>query len=179
MLLICLPMIVGNQEPIDEPKWRKLILLIQTVLTALSPVASLKLAVMLKTLIAILQFLANYPNASFIAKLHYMVHFQKQILVFGLFWHYWHLCMWWESKNGHFKNYKNFKNRCKSSALDMVVVLFFLLGVLPSKTGVMKQLTQTTRRTLSVLWCKRVYSTLLDWMMWRKTIVRESFAIGG
>ena len=120
VLLTCLPMIIGHLVPIEEPKWKTLLLLIKIVLVAFSPVASLDLANNLKALIAThhRQFLDNYPTASFIPKLHYLVHLPKQMLMYGPL--RFHSCMRWEAKNGQFKNrkYRNFKNLPKSMATN-------------------------------------------------------------
>ena len=120
ILLLCLPMIIGDTVPIEEPKWKTFLLLIQIVLISFSPIASSDLAFTLKGLIAVHhhQFLINYPTASFIPKFHYAVHLPNQMMMFGPLRY--HSCMRWEAKNGQFKNrkYRNFKNLPKSMATN-------------------------------------------------------------
>ncbi len=115
-LAVCMPLMVGEKVPAGNPLWKTFLILLQIVLTTLSPVATPDLAVSLKALIAVHneQFCRNYPEASFIPKLHYLIHLPNQMKLFGPLRS--QSCMRWEAKHGFFKSrkYKSFKNLPKT-----------------------------------------------------------------
>ena len=111
-LVQTLPIIIGHRLPRDDIYWINTLRLIQIVLFCTSSYCSRDTAMQLRILIA--EYLHNfkhlYPMASFIPKMHYMVHFPTQMLLYGPLRHHW--CMRFEGKNGYFANkkYKNFRN---------------------------------------------------------------------
>ena len=114
MLTLCqtLPVILGPKVPQDDEHWVQYLHLMQIVHLCTSPYCTSETAAMLEVLIA--QYLRNfkvlYPKQSFIPKMHFMVHFPRQMLRYGPIRHHW--CMRFEGKNGFFTQYryKNFKN---------------------------------------------------------------------
>lgn len=117
-LIIALPCLIGDRIPEDDLHWRNFLRLLQIVLLTLSAVASLKTVQALEQLIAAhnAAFLQLYPNDSFTPKMHYLVHFPRQLLDFGPIRI--HSCMRNEAKNGFFKSKRwfNFKKIEKSLA---------------------------------------------------------------
>ena len=114
MLTIChvLPFIIGNKVPENERNWMNALRLIQIIIFSTSTYCSNDTIIFLQTLIA--EYLTNfkflYPKASFIPKMHYMIHLPSQMRAYGPLRHQW--CMRFEGKNGYLSNkkYKNFKN---------------------------------------------------------------------
>ena len=78
-LAINLPLMVGDRVPPDDEKWECFLLLLDILQVCTSKVASSSLAGYLEALIC-----AHHQGfvhaASFIPKMHYMVHFVQQIL---------------------------------------------------------------------------------------------------
>ncbi len=111
-LVHTLPIIIGSRVPHENKSWVNMLRLVQIVVFCTSSYCTRETAVYLKILIA--EYLHNfkelYPKASFIPKMHYMVHLPSQMLLYGPLRHHW--CMRFEGKNGYFANkkYKNFKN---------------------------------------------------------------------
>jgi hypothetical protein len=111
-LVHTLSIIIGHKIPPDDVHWVNALRLIQIVLFCTSSYCSRDTAMYLRILIA--EFLHNfklqYPKASFIPKMHYMVHMPSQMLMYGPLRHHW--VMRFEGKNGYFANkkYKNFRN---------------------------------------------------------------------
>lgn len=114
MLTLChtLPVIVGSRIPQNHAKWQNMLRLIQIVLLCTSPSCTRETAVQLRLLIAeyLTNFIILYPKASFIPKMHYLIHLPQQMLIYGPTRHHW--CMRFEGKHGFFthKRWKNFKN---------------------------------------------------------------------
>jgi len=111
-LLHILPLVVGHRVPRGNRMWLNFMRLFQIVLLCTTPYCSRETASLLRILIALYlqEFKVIHPNASFLPKMHYMVHFPQQMLHLGPLRHHW--CMRYEGKNGFFKlkKYKNFKN---------------------------------------------------------------------
>ncbi|XP_006814527.1 uncharacterized protein LOC102801076, partial [Saccoglossus kowalevskii] len=111
-LVHILPVIIGHRIPLDDVYWKNTLRLVQIVLFCTSSYCTRDTAMYLKNLIAeyLYNFKSLYPKASFIPKMHYMVHLPTQMLMYGPLRHHW--CMRFEGKNGYFTNkrYKNFRN---------------------------------------------------------------------
>lgn len=120
MLTLCtvLPFILCKKVPHDDPKYKNLLLLFQITHLSTSPCITASTCADLKYLISEHHrgFIEEYPRASFIPKLHYIVHFTEQFLDFGPGRVQW--CMRFEGKHGQFTGvkWKNFKNLPKSMA---------------------------------------------------------------
>jgi hypothetical protein len=111
-LVHTLPFVLGPKVSDDDDNWLNFCRLIQIVILSTSTFCTTETAFNLRILIA--EYLTNYqslyPAATFIPKMHYLIHFPAQMLAFGPLRHHW--CMRFEGKNGYFANkkYKNFKN---------------------------------------------------------------------
>ena len=113
-----LPLAVGTFVPCDDDRWLNFLRILQIQMMCTSPVATVCTVRSLEIAIAKHNSLFQdlYPDASYIPKLHYLVHLPKQILQFGPARNHW--CMRMEAKNGFFKRkkLKNTKNVLKSVA---------------------------------------------------------------
>ena len=117
MLTLCyiLPLIVGPMIPEQHdilPFWRNWLRLLCVVLLSTSTYCKPQTAALMCIIIA--DYLQNfellYPRASFLPKMHFMIHLPDQMLDYGPLRHQW--CMRFEGKNGFFKQkkWKNFRN---------------------------------------------------------------------
>ena len=81
-LAINLPMMIGDRVPPTEEKWECFLLLLDILQLCTTRVASSAQAGYLAALVFDHQhqFIRCYPGVSVIPKIHYMVHFPKQIL---------------------------------------------------------------------------------------------------
>ena len=115
-LILLLPFMVGHMVPEEDPHWVNFIRFQQIIVLCLSTVASERTYNSLTELIAtyLRYFIELYPDSSFTPKMHYLLHFPKQLLQFGPLRHHW--CMRMEGKHGLFKRHKwrNFKAIAKS-----------------------------------------------------------------
>lgn len=77
-----LPLIIGDLVPETNPKWECFLLLLQITKFCTSVVVTPALSCTLKVLIEQHhdQFRYCYPDVNIIPKMHYMVHFPKQLL---------------------------------------------------------------------------------------------------
>ena len=111
-LVHTLPIIIGHKIPNGDAYWINTLRLIQIVIFCTSFYCTRDTAMYLQNLIAeyLYNFKSLHPKASFIPKMHYMVHLPSQMLMYGPLRHHW--CMRFEGKNGYFSNkkYRNFKN---------------------------------------------------------------------
>ncbi|ESO88651.1 hypothetical protein LOTGIDRAFT_165435 [Lottia gigantea] len=114
MLTLCetLPIIIGHYIPERNRIWVNLLRLIQVVMLCSSPYCSTETPNVLRLLIV--EFLSEFKElhgrAPFIPKMHYMLHFPKQMRHYGPLRHHW--CMRYEAKHTAFtqRKHKNFKN---------------------------------------------------------------------
>ena len=117
-LVLLLPFMIGNFVPKHDLHWVNFIRLLQINILCFSPFASERTYGSLVHLIAVhhQSFVQLYPDQSFTPKLHYLVHFPKQLQRFGPLRH--HSCMRMEGKHGLFKacKWRNFKAIAKSVA---------------------------------------------------------------
>ena len=115
-LIVLLPFMVGHMVPDDNQHWLNFIRLQQINLLCFSPVASERTYNSLVQLIGDHHkcFVILYPEQSFTPKLHYLIHFPKQLQMFGPL--RLHSCMRMEGKYGLFQTPKwhNFKAIGKS-----------------------------------------------------------------
>ncbi len=81
-LAINFPLMVGDYIPHDNPKWECFLLLLDILQVCTARVFSKSLIGYLEILIEAHHqcFTENYPGAFVIPKMHYMVHFPRQIL---------------------------------------------------------------------------------------------------
>ena len=118
VLLYHLPFLIGDFVPNGNKYWHNFIILLQINILCFSPYASYRTVCSLRTLIAShnKNFVALYPEASFIPKLHYLTHLTEQLRLFGPLRH--HSCMRFEAKHGFIKakKWSNFKCIEKSVA---------------------------------------------------------------
>ena len=111
-LVHTLPFLIGHRVPENDANWLNTLRLLQIVLFATASYCSHDTPAYLRILIA--EYLHNfkklYPRASFIPKMHFMLHLPSQMVKYGPLRHHW--CMRFEGKNGFFANkkYKNFIN---------------------------------------------------------------------
>lgn len=107
-----LPIIIGTKVPENSNNWLNTLRLLQIVQICTSPICKRETASLLRILIAeyLSTFRKLYPKASFLPKMHYMIHFPGQMLMYGPLRHHW--CMLFEGKNGILKSrkYTNFIN---------------------------------------------------------------------
>ena len=114
MLTLCeiLPFIIAEKVPVGDEHWLNTVRLLQIVLVCTSPICTRQTASALRILVAqyLTAFKRLYPKTSFTPKMHYMIHFPQQMLLYGPLRHHW--CMRFEGKNCLLGNvrYKNFKN---------------------------------------------------------------------
>ena len=117
-LIFLLPYMVGHLIPEDDQHWLNFLRLLQITTLCLSPVTSERTYSTMMYLIACHNktFLELYPSNSFTPKLHYMIHFPKQMILFGPLRNHW--CMRLEAKHSLFKRRRwfNFKSIAKSIA---------------------------------------------------------------
>lgn len=115
-LVLLLPFMIGHLIAEDDLNWGNFLRLQQINSLCFSPVASERTYNSLMQLIGEhhKSFKQLYPDQSFTPKLHYMVHFPKQLYLFGPLRH--HSCMRMEAKHGLFKarKWRNFKAIAKS-----------------------------------------------------------------
>jgi hypothetical protein len=108
MLTLCyvLPLILGPRVPENNVYWLNWLRLLRIVLLCTSPYCSCETASLLRILVAeyLQEFQNLYPRASFIPKMHYLLHLPDQMLQYGPLRHHW--CMRFEAKNGFFKGKK-------------------------------------------------------------------------
>lgn len=94
------------------PFWKNWLRLLSNVNLCTSTYCSRQTASLLRVIIAkyLYEFQRLYPHASFIPKMHYLVHLPDQMLEYGPLRHLW--CMRFEGKNGFFKvkKWRNFRN---------------------------------------------------------------------
>jgi hypothetical protein len=113
-LAYILPFILSNIEGVnvDDPFYRNIIGLIKITCTIFSPYADVTTAGELDQLMVsfLKNFVELYPEAGLKPKMHYMLHFPRQMLLFGPLRQL--TCMRFEAKHGFFKNHKwnNFVN---------------------------------------------------------------------
>jgi len=114
-----LPLAVGSHVPCDDERWLNFLRILHIQMLCTSPVATQCTVRSLEIVIAKhnSMFQVLYPDASYIPKLHYLVHLPNQIIQFGAARNHW--CMRMEAKNGFFKRkkLKNTKNVPKSVAI--------------------------------------------------------------
>jgi len=113
-----LPLAVGSLVPCGDDRWMNFLRILHIQMLCTSPVATLCTVRSLEIVIAKhnSMFQVLYPDASYIPKMHYLIHLPNQILQFGPARNHW--CMRMEAKNGFFKRkkLKNTKNVPKSVA---------------------------------------------------------------
>jgi hypothetical protein len=118
-LVSILPFLLENIVDEDNEYWLNYLRLIHITHLCLSPVVSSSTIVTLRHLIAVHNqtFVQLYPDDSYTPKMHFMLHFPRQMEDFGPLRAHW--CMRFEAKNGFFKSKKwhNFKNICLSLSL--------------------------------------------------------------
>lgn len=111
-LMQTFPFMIANKVERDDAHWLNFLRLVQITIFCTSTYSGEYTSVYLDILIQeyLSSFQKLYPKASFIPKMHYLVHFPSQMTMFGPLRHHW--CMRYEGKNGYFSNvrYKNFKN---------------------------------------------------------------------
>lgn len=111
-LLDILPFILSTKIPHDNPKLLNFILLIKIVFLSTSPYALEQSARELAEAIKVHHesFLREYPDVTLKPKFHFLIHFPKQLLLFGPLRHQW--CMRFEANFNVFKGRKwgSFKN---------------------------------------------------------------------
>ena len=117
-LIIELPIIVGDKVPLDDKRWKSLLLLIKICKIALAPTCSKDMICYLRGLIEekLALFKLLYPDVNITPKMHYMLHYPSQILQHGPLLRSW--CMRHESKLSFVKQSSirgNFKNVCKTA----------------------------------------------------------------
>ena len=119
-LVQILPYIIGPRIPENDQYWMNYLRLLQIVLLCTSSYCSTETSELLRILISLYleEFKKLYTEASFIPKMHYMLHFPKQMKLYGPTRHHW--CMRYEGKHGFFKKkkYRNFRNVAFSMAKD-------------------------------------------------------------
>ena len=102
MLTLChiLPLLLGKHVPVGNPYWINWLRLLRIVLLCTSTYVHVETAGLLRVLVAeyLYEFQCLYPRASFIPKMHYMVHLPDQMVKYGPLRHTW--CMRFEGKNG-------------------------------------------------------------------------------
>lgn len=107
-----LPLVIGSQVPELNDHWMNYLRMLQIVLMCTSSYCSEETAGLLRILIALYlqDFKRLYPEASFLPKMHYMLHLPGQMIRYGPTRHHW--CMRYEGKHGFFKRkkYRNFRN---------------------------------------------------------------------
>lgn len=115
-----LPQIFASSIPEGNKHWEVYLLLREVVDLVLAdelPAESLSY-LELKIQQFLRAFVACYPSAKLIPKLHYMIHYPRMITLFGPLKQVW--CMRFEAKHQYFKNVavrvKNFRNICKTLA---------------------------------------------------------------
>lgn len=117
-LACLLPFMIGEHIEEEEEHWMNFLRLTQIAMLCISPIVSENTVVLLRQLIATHNqcFRHLYPDIIFTPKMHYMVHFPKQLYEFGPGRQHW--CMRFEAKNGEqkLKKWKNFKCLPKSIA---------------------------------------------------------------
>ena len=82
ILAINLPLIVGDKVPATDEKWECFLLLLDLLQFCTAKVASTAHAGIIEALVYEHHelFASCYPNASFIPKMHYLVHLAQQLL---------------------------------------------------------------------------------------------------
>ncbi len=121
MLTLCeiLPFILAAKVPSDNPGLVCLLRLLQITQIVLSPVCTSTTPTVLADLIEIHheQAITLYGNSIITPKCHYMVHFPRQMKLFGPLRHHWVMRM--EAKHHFFTSRKtrNFRNLPKTSAV--------------------------------------------------------------
>jgi hypothetical protein len=115
-----LPLLIGDKVPAKDEKWINFIRLLQIQQLCTCPVVISATMESLTNLIANhnMAFQKEYPESSYIPKMHYLVHLPKQMQLMGPLRNHW--CMRMEAKNGFFKKRKlrNTKNVPKSVSIE-------------------------------------------------------------
>lgn len=101
-----LPFIIGDAVPSGDAKYVTFLRLLQIQQLCTSAVATALTIRSLEIIVTrfITSFLASYPELGFTPKLHYLVHFPRQIMLYGPSRNHW--CMRMEAKNGFLKRKK-------------------------------------------------------------------------
>ena len=124
-LCMILPFVLASKLPDDHNKWTNFLKLLQITLLVTSPTADSTTAGQLEQLIFEHNtvFVQEYPDSSVIPKMHYLIHFPRQILMFGPGRFHW--CLRFEAKHSFFKGkkWKNFKNLPYSIAMTHQVYM--------------------------------------------------------
>ena len=111
-LCLTLPYMIGQYIPIGNVKWENFLRLLLITNLCLSPSADLMTVAQLDQMIHThhIVFKREYPTASVIPKMHYLMHLPQQILNYGPGRYHW--CMRFEAKHGYFKTkkWRCFKN---------------------------------------------------------------------
>jgi hypothetical protein len=113
-LTLCyfLPLLLAPSVDRGNPYWMNWLRLLKIVILSTSAYCSRETADLLCIIIA--EYLQEcqrlYPRASFIPKMHYLIHLPDQMLQYGPLRHHW--CMRFEGKNGFLKSkkWRNFRN---------------------------------------------------------------------
>jgi hypothetical protein len=117
-LMCMLPIMIGSKVPEVNRKWINFIRLLQITLLCISPFVNGNTAAYLGELVFeyLTHFCLEYPKASVVPKMHYLLHLPLQMMRFGPLRNLW--CMRFEAKHGFFKGikWKNFKNLAFSLA---------------------------------------------------------------
>ena len=111
------PLLVGDLIPRDNPHWDCFLKLLEICDVCTAPVLSADTAAYLELLVEEhhSQFVLLYPGNSVIPKLHFLIHFARQIVKFGPLVHTW--TMRYEAKLRIMKRaarVSNFKNVCQT-----------------------------------------------------------------
>ena len=120
LLAKILPFLIADLIPEDNQHWQCFTVLLRILEIAMAPILSRNSVDYLCVLIEEHHTLFRqlYPDESFIPKLHYMVHYPRQLLMFGPLVHSW--TMRYESKLRVLKRISkvglNFKNICQTVA---------------------------------------------------------------
>ena len=113
LLVRIMPFIIGDKIPSEDKHYNCFLLLLKILQIVMSPCIQGEIPPYLRVLIEEhhTMFIEIYPHASFIPKLHYMVHYPRQILEQGQLVRAW--TMRYEGKLKHLKGISrsgNFKN---------------------------------------------------------------------
>ena len=120
MLTLCsiLPFVLGCKIPEDDSKWKLFLMILDITHLITSPISSDYTRHDFEHLVSVhhKQFRLEYPKAPITPKMHYLLHFGKQIQEFGPGRVQW--CMRFEAKHAFFTQIKwrNFRNLPKSMA---------------------------------------------------------------
>ncbi|XP_041919960.1 uncharacterized protein LOC121684096 [Alosa sapidissima] len=110
-LLRNMPLLFGDLIQTEDKYWHLLLLLLQIVNIAFSPILSEGMTIYLKHLIIDhhVLFKQLFPTVNLLPKHHFLIHYPRSIRNIGPILHMW--CMRYEAKNNFFKRQlKSFKN---------------------------------------------------------------------